>query len=119
MITTDTSIIWEKDGQSCWETKDETLYEFSQCWAVCPNCNGEGTTVNAAFDGMSLSEIDPSDADDFAENLLSGVYDVACAACEGRTTVKACDLSILSPDHLEEYETALFECRRDAAIQEY
>lgn len=119
MITTDTSIIWEKDGQSCWETKDETLYEFSQCWAVCPNCNGEGTTVNAAFDGMSLSEIDPSDGDDFAENLLSGVYDVACDACEGRTTVRACDLSILSPDHLEEYETAVFNYRRDAEFQEY
>ena len=99
-VTTNTAIIW--DGK--WESKDGKEHMLTECWAVCPECNGEGTTGNPVFNGVSLSDMDPYERNEFVRKYTSGAYDVKCSFCNGRTTVKGYDLSSLSSELREEYD---------------
>lgn len=60
-------------------------------FAVCPRCEGRGSHVNPAIDGNGITgdEMDEL-GDDFREDYLSGVYDVACEECHGERVVPAC-----------------------------
>jgi hypothetical protein len=58
-------------------------------YKVCPNCEGSGTTVNPSIDGNGLSWEDFDEAGpEFVEDYFSGVYDVACAECEGNRVIE-------------------------------
>jgi hypothetical protein len=57
-------------------------------WILCPVCNGEGTTVNPNIDAHGLTREDFNEDPDFAEDYMSGVYDITCAACSGKRVVK-------------------------------
>lgn len=107
-VTTNTAIIW--DGifyfWNAQTDKDEPIV-LPECWAVCPDCKGEGKTGNPAFNGVSLSNMDAGERDEFLHNLNSGVYDVTCGSCHGRTTVKGYNLSVLTPEQRKEYERQL------------
>jgi len=86
-----------------WHSRNGDAHVIPEVWVVCPKCSGEGTTGNPAFDGMSLSELDDCDRDDFMDGYMSGRYDVACSRCKGRSTVRGYDLSQLTPALLDEY----------------
>jgi hypothetical protein len=65
-----------------------TKNKKSDPWIVCPVCNGEGTTVNPNIDAHGLTAEDFYEDPDFAEDYMSGVYDITCAACHGNRVVK-------------------------------
>lgn len=111
MIKTYAPLLW--DG--IWHSRDGEAHVIPQVWAVCPACDGEGTEVNPAVDGFSPSDIDPCDREDFLDGYFSGRYDRKCSTCSGRTTVKGFDLSVLSADHLEEYQADHREYLNDQA----
>lgn len=56
-------------------------------WMVCPICRGEGKTVNPDIDSNGLTRDDFYDDPDFAQDYVSGVYDISCRACEGKRVV--------------------------------
>jgi len=56
-------------------------------YIVCPTCEGEGKTVNPNIDAHGLSAEDFREDPDFAEDYLSGLYDVTCRACHGKRVV--------------------------------
>jgi hypothetical protein len=60
----------------------------SDPWIVCPVCDGEGKTVNPNIDAHGLTKEDFDEDPDFAEDYMSGVYDITCAACSGKRVVK-------------------------------
>ena len=69
-------------------------------WEVCPRCAGAGSHGNPAFDGAPISDFD----EEFLDGYFSGDFDVSCAECGGRTTVKVDDLSSLTPEQFSSYE---------------
>jgi DnaJ-class molecular chaperone len=58
-------------------------------WTICPACDGEGTTINPAIDCHGLTREDFAEDPDFAEDYMSGVYNITCAACSGSGKVTA------------------------------
>jgi len=56
-------------------------------WMICPTCKGEGCYVNPNIDSNGISGEDFADDPDFAEDYLSGAYDVQCATCKGRGSI--------------------------------
>ena len=74
---------------------------------VCPHCNGEGSHVNPAVDGHGLTSDDFAEDPDFAEEYMSGSYDVPCSRCSGERVVPVVDESALTPDQLAEWRAHL------------
>lgn len=85
---------------------DGSEVELPMKWEVCHVCNGEGKHVNPAIDAGGLSA-EMQDDPDFIDGYMGGVYDVACNACSGRTTVPACDWDALTPEQAELYKAQL------------
>lgn len=56
-------------------------------WIVCPVCEGEGKTVNPNIDAHGLSAADFAEDPDFAEEYMSGTYDITCGGCNGLRVV--------------------------------
>lgn len=57
-------------------------------WMICPACQGEGKCVNPNIDSNGLTAEDFADDPDFAEDYMSGLYDVTCGACNGRGSIR-------------------------------
>lgn len=72
-------------------------------WVLCPVCEGKGKHVNPAIDAGGLSG-EMMDDVEFLEGYASGVYDVPCNRCAGRTTVPETDW-----DALDDARKALLE----------
>jgi hypothetical protein len=62
-------------------------------YAVCPTCDGKGSHVNPSIDahGITAEEWDRDWDEEDRENYQSGLYDVVCYECKGRTTVLTID----------------------------
>ena len=86
---------------------EEGEIELPTKYEVCDLCHGEGKHVNPAIDCGGLSREDFDEDPDFAENYMSGMYDVPCNQCHGRTTVKVVDRDALSPELREAYDRQL------------
>ena len=56
-------------------------------WIVCPVCDGEGKTVNPNIDSHGLTAEDFYEDPDFAEEYMSGTYDITCRGCKGQRVV--------------------------------
>ena len=52
-------------------------------WAICDVCEGHGKHVNPSIDASGLTSEDFADDPDFADDYMSGVYDVQCQQCLG------------------------------------
>ena len=87
--------------------------ELPTHWEVCPVCDGEGKHVNPSIDAGGIN---PADEDpEFLEDYMSGVYDVVCNHCGGRTTVREVDVDAMSPELRQAYEDDLrFEAEYEA-----
>ena len=79
---------------------DGEAVQIGTRWEVCPRCAGAGSHGNPAFDGAPISNFD----EEFLDGYFSGDFDVSCAECGGRTTVKVDDLSSLTPEQFSSYE---------------
>lgn len=84
-------------------------------WGICDVCNGEGKHTNPAVDCGGLSYDDFAGDRDFAEDYSSGMYDITCNKCNGRTTIKVVDWENLTPEIRSAYEAQLNEEARDYA----
>lgn len=82
---------------------DGNELELPARFEVCPRCAGEGSHVNPSIDGNGLSAEDFADDPDFAEDYMSGVYDVICEQCSGSRVIAVVDPAKLSPDQQAEY----------------
>jgi len=94
---------------------DGCKYLLPRRWTLCPECEGEGKTANPAFDGMPLCELDRSDREAFIHNYKSGVYDITCASCNGRTTVRGYSLAVLPKQQRDQYREMMDQYYIDRA----
>lgn len=86
------------------EDEDGEEHQLPTVWAVCPTCNGEGKHINPSIDAGGLSDYSLSEDPDFADEYLSGAYDVPCYQCSGRRVVKVVDETNLMPAQRKLYE---------------
>lgn len=63
--------------------------QFPTKWAICDNCDGEGSHVNPSIDcgGITSDEWGEWDYED-RERYFSGAYDVTCKCCNGSGKVR-------------------------------
>ena len=94
-------VLWV-DGGDCWIEK-----ALPTRWEVCPVCEGRGTTVHPDIDKNGLSRADFEEDPDFADEYFSGLYDVPCWECGGRTTVEKVDWDQLTDDDAAAYREQL------------
>ena len=68
---------------------DEDLEEVEQKWyhiewIVCSLCEGRGEYVNPSIDSHGLSREDFDEDPDFAQEYITGGYNIPCELCKGR-----------------------------------
>lgn len=81
----------------------ERKFELPVAKEVCPICEGEGKIVNRSIDGNGISADEFYDDPDFAEDYMSGVYDVTCDECNGLRVVDVVDESRLDEETIERW----------------
>lgn len=78
---------------------------FPAKYEVCSRCRGTKTHVNPGVDGNGISADEMDElGDDFRDDYLGGVYDVACYDCGGEGMVLEFDRKQCSPDQLAEID---------------
>lgn len=86
-----------------------TEFKLPTKWVVCSVCGGNGSHVNPSIDCNGLTAEDFADDPDFADDYMSGAYDIPCNRCQGRTTVHEVDWDRLAPKQLAAYQRQLKE----------
>lgn len=81
-------------------------------WEICPLCEGHGKHVNPSIDASGLTSEDFAEDPDFADDYMSGAYDVTCNQCHGRGSVVVLAAPTKAPKGWEEVEA---DDDRDAA----
>lgn len=89
------------------ETDEELTVRVPAKYELCRTCQGRGQHVNPSIDSHGISPDEFEEDPDFRDDYLSGVYDVDCYDCDGRTT-----LLIPDEDRMTDEQKALVE-RRD------
>jgi hypothetical protein len=111
---------YHSDPRTQGPAKTPVLYEFDENgavierelpthWEICPVCQGEGKHVNPAIDAGGISGETFAEDPEFAEDYMSGVYDVVCNHCNGRTTVRAVDWDAMSEEDQKAFQEQLDE----------
>lgn len=90
-------------------------------YGVCPVCEGKGKHVNPSIDAGGLSAEAFYDDPDFAEDYMSGIYDVTCNRCCGKRVVPQADWDAMTNEQRAAYEQQLqddaaYEAERQAEI---
>lgn len=68
---------------------------MSAKWVICPACGGDGSHVNPNIDANGLTAEDFAEDPDFADDYMSGVYDVRCSVCSGTGKIRPADFERL------------------------
>jgi|CXWL01.1.fsa_nt_gi hypothetical protein len=63
--------------------------------ALCPTCDGKGTTVNPAVDSHGISPEEFAEDPDFEEAYFRGDFDVRCRECGGEKVIDNIDWETL------------------------
>ncbi len=74
------------------------------CWAICYVCEGDGKVVNPSIDAGGLSADDFDEDPDFAEQYMSGTFDIACRYCGGSGKIREVDRDRADLAQLQEYD---------------
>ena len=93
----------------------ELVVSFPARREVCARCNGEGHHTNPAIDGNGLTADQLYEDPDFAEDYISGVYDVVCEECRGRNVVDVLDYEAAEREGMTEQLAALRRQEDDLA----
>jgi len=104
---------YEDEKDHCFD--NEKVVEFPAKWAICYDCQGEGTTYLgwAAKDQPAFTQEDfDYEGPDFYEDYMGGRYDAQCPACHGEGKVKEIDEKAVAKNpelkaHLNEHHEAL------------
>lgn len=76
---------------------------------LCYRCKGEGSVVNPSIGAITQSDrLDWAD-EDFMEDYISGMYDVACPECNGLRVIDVPDPERAGPTLMAAYERAMQE----------
>lgn len=67
-------------------------------YAVCPSCEGRGSYVNPSIDAHGISAEEMHEDPDFADDYMSGTYDVTCRDCNGARVVPEPAIDRMSPE---------------------
>ena len=87
-------------------------------WAICDNCQGEGTHVNRAIDGHGISADDECwQDDDFTEMYFGGGYDVQCDAGCDHGKVKVINEDLMTEAQIKEYWEQIQDWREAEQVQ--
>ena len=92
-------------------------------YEVCDRCEGTGGHVNPSVDGDGLTAEDFAEDPDFAEDYMSGVYDVTCEECSGLRVVLCVDREAAErecPEMLKRYDDQMrcnAEIEREIAME--
>jgi hypothetical protein len=81
-------------------------------YEVCSLCEGRGKHVNPSIDCGGLTQEDFAEDPDFAEEYMSGNYDVPCACCHGKRVVPSVTLPEDVQKALDAWHQSLAESRR-------
>jgi len=79
-------------------------------YVVCPVCDGRGSYVNPNIDRQGLSREDFDQDPDFADDYMTGRFNIACALCNGRNVI---------PEASKEMERKEIETLLQATISYY
>lgn len=75
-------------------------------YEVCGTCQGNGSHVNRSVDGNGITAEEMIElGDDFREDYLSGVYDVACEECDGLRVVPVPDEGRATAEQIAAYDS--------------
>lgn len=91
------------------EIDEQEERSFPAKFEVCDTCDGKGTHVNPSIDSHGLSAEDFAEDPDFAEDYMSGAYDVTCAECHGERVVPVVDWDRVSQADRELIERTITE----------
>ena len=95
-----------------WDTVEvEVPFRF----VVCPTCDGTGHHVNPSVDAHGISPEEFAEDPDFAEDYMSGVYDVPCYECDGQRVVPEPDESTEAGKRCLEHMRFLGQCAAEEA----
>lgn len=78
------------------DDEEEVVAPKKDPWIICPVCEGEGTTVNPDIDANGLTQEDFDEDPDFAEDYMSGMFDIRCRSCGGSGKIKTSRLEELA-----------------------
>lgn len=76
---------------AAWNAEQDAPLPAPTARIVCPDCNGKGTRLNAAFDGVTSGYFATWDADEL-DDLAAGMYDVVCTTCHHKRVVDVLDV---------------------------
>lgn len=99
-------------------TDDEVEHEFPAEYAVCSDCEGEGTVLHEAIREHAYTSDEWAQEDDeFREDYMrggNGIYGVACPTCGGQRVELVVDEQALSVEQRQVYHTWLEQQRERA-----
>ena len=77
---------YDAEADDCIEEKRDVKVRME----VCPACDGRGSYVNPSIDSHGISYEEFDEDPDFANDYLSGRYNITCEECNGATVVPVC-----------------------------
>lgn len=116
----DTSRMKAKVVFTSYDTDEEEEFELPIHFEVCPTCSGKGTHVNPSVDAGGLTAEDFAEDPDFAEEYMSGTYDVSCYECGGERVVPVIDRDRADPailKRLDAYEADMAAYRAEVEAE--
>ncbi len=72
---------------------DENEIKYTHKWAICNECNGEGSELRSGLKGVDVTDMILDDPD-FYDEYIGGKYDVACSSCKGSGKFKTYEVDI-------------------------
>lgn len=84
---------------------------------VCSQCEGSGVVVNPNIDCCGLTEEDFYEDPDFAEDYLSGRFDVACPRCDGLRVEAIPQFPTWLNDAIESYNKSQWDGIREQCAE--
>lgn len=72
-------------------------------WGVCGICGGEGKVVNPSIDAGGISSEEFNRDPEFADNYITGLFDITCPHCLGTRVVRVIDEHNCSEEEIEAY----------------
>ena len=78
-------------------------------YVVCGTCDGKGKHVNPSIDshGIGEEEWDRDWSHEDKENYHSGMYDIQCNECKGRTTTPSINHELVTKSMNKKWQEAL------------
>lgn len=99
-----------------WDDEGEPL-KWPAAWAICPRCHGDGTHVNPNIDGNGITAEEMHElGEDFRDDYMAGVFNVACHECGGAGKILEVDLCAMSFDQTDAYCIALNDVWESRAV---